>query len=97
MLAAQGCDVVGAAASGEEALVAVERLAPDLVLLDLRLPGIDGVEVAERLAAMERAPAVILISSREAAAYEPRVVDAPVRGFLAKRDLAVSSIDALLC
>ena len=96
LLVAEGCDVVACAASGEEALRIVGSLAIDLVLLDLYLPGFDGIAVAERLAVMDVPPDVILISSHEEAASEERVVAAPVRGFLAKRDLACTAIDRLL-
>jgi DNA-binding NarL/FixJ family response regulator len=68
----------------------------DIVLLDLYLSRIDGVAVAEQIATLDRPPAVILISSHEEAASEERVVSAPVRGFLAKRDLACAAIERLL-
>ena len=51
LLELQGFDVVAAVGDGEAALAAVERLRPDLVLLDVQLPGLDGFDVAERLAA----------------------------------------------
>ena len=53
------------AASGEEALAAVDRHRPDLVLLDVRLPGIDGFEVLRRLGARPDCPAVMLVTSLE--------------------------------
>ena len=96
LLTAEGCHVVGCAATGEEALALVVSLGIDLVVLDLYLPGSDGTAVAEQLAAMDAPPEVILISSHEEAASEERVVAAPVRGFLAKRDLACAAIDRLL-
>jgi CheY-like chemotaxis protein len=96
LLEAEGCDVVACAATGEDALELVDGLEVDLVLLDLNLPGLDGIAVAERLASLEAAPDVILISSHDEAAVEARVVAAPVRGFLAKRDLACVAIDLLL-
>ena len=49
--ATPGFELIGEAGCGDEGLQAVERLAPDLVLLDVRMPGIDGIEVARRLAA----------------------------------------------
>ena len=53
LLEAEGFAVVGEAADGPEALAQAERLAPDVVLLDIQLPGLDGFAVAERLAARE--------------------------------------------
>jgi DNA-binding NarL/FixJ family response regulator len=56
-------DAVGEASSGVEALVAIEELDPDLVLLDVRLPDMDGIETAERIRAANRKPVVVLMSS----------------------------------
>jgi DNA-binding NarL/FixJ family response regulator len=63
--ATEGFEVAGEAANGEEALAAVERLAPELVLLDVRMPGMDGVEVARRIAASHPDTVVVLISMEE--------------------------------
>src|SRR5215469_13842450 len=74
----------------------VARLRPDVVLLDVQLPGIDGFVVAEQLAAVPDPPRVVLISSRDAASYGPRLDGAPVCGFLAKRALSGASLAALV-
>ena len=66
--ATPGFEAVGEATSGEEALDAVERLAPHLVLLDVRMPGLDGIEVARRLAETHPETVVVLISIGERAA-----------------------------
>jgi two-component system invasion response regulator UvrY len=63
--ATKGFEAVGEAASGAEALEAIHRLAPDLVLLDVRMPGIDGIEVARRLVASGSDALVVLISVDE--------------------------------
>ena len=63
--ATPGFEMIGEAASGHEGLEAVERLAPDLVLLDVRMPGISGIEVARRLAATHPELVVVLISIEE--------------------------------
>jgi DNA-binding NarL/FixJ family response regulator len=96
MLEAEGFDVVGEAADGESAIAAVERLRPEIVLLDIQLPGIDGFAVAERLGEREAAPAVVLISSRDAGVYGTRMQEAPIRGFLAKRSLSGEALAALV-
>ncbi|MEO6711914.1 MAG: response regulator [Mycobacteriales bacterium] len=97
-LTSGGCRVVATAGSGEEALkvLADEAQRPDVVLLDFRLPGLDGVEVAERIATLPDAPPVILISSYADAAADPRVRAAQARGFLHKQDLTCDAITALL-
>jgi two-component system, NarL family, invasion response regulator UvrY len=63
--ATPGFESIGEAASGEEGLAAVEALAPELVLLDVRMPGIDGIEVARRLAESHPDVLVVLISIEE--------------------------------
>jgi two-component system invasion response regulator UvrY len=60
--ATAGFEVVGEAANGEEALLAVDRLEPELVLLDVRMPGIDGITVARRLRERHPETFVVLIS-----------------------------------
>jgi DNA-binding NarL/FixJ family response regulator len=64
--ATPGFERVGEAESGEEALCAVDRLAPELVLLDVRMPGLDGIEVARRLHASHPETLVVLITIEEA-------------------------------
>jgi DNA-binding NarL/FixJ family response regulator len=96
LLEAEGFDVVGEAADGETAVAEAERLRPEIVLVDIQLPGLDGFGVAERLAGNADAPVVILISSRDAGAYGSRVDDAPVRGFLAKRSLSGAALAELV-
>jgi DNA-binding NarL/FixJ family response regulator len=96
LLEAEGFTVVGEAAGGHEALAQAERLAPDVVLLDVQLPGLDGFAVAERLAAQGEPPAVVLISSREAAAYGPRLSRAQARGFIPKRALSGKALASLV-
>jgi CheY-like chemotaxis protein len=95
-LTQEGQLVVGACGSGEEALVSCAELHPDLVLLDLNLPGMSGVAVADALAATADPPSVIIISSDAEAGSDAQVRGAPVVGFIAKRDLTWPAIDALL-
>jgi len=97
LLESEGFEVVGDAADGEQALDCVARLRPDVVLLDIQLPGIDGFAIADRLAAAgSTAPCVVLISSRTASAYRRRLAVAPVRGFLSKADLTGPALRRLL-
>ena len=97
MLEAEGLSIVGTAASGEEALAVVGSVDADVVLLDLFLPGMDGVDVAWRISeSVDTRAAVILISSHDEAAFDPRVISAPVRGFVPKRDLTCDAIRRLL-
>jgi two-component system, NarL family, invasion response regulator UvrY len=63
--ATPGYVAVGEAADGESGIEAVERLSPDLVLLDVRMPGLSGIEVARRLIATHPEVVVVLISIEE--------------------------------
>src|SRR6476659_3070939 len=73
VLDAEDFCVVGEAADGEEACREVARLRPDIVLLDVQLPGMDGIDIASRLLAISPAPIVVLISSRQARDYGARL------------------------
>jgi DNA-binding NarL/FixJ family response regulator len=96
MLERAGYDVVGEAADGASALAAAARLRPNVVLLDIQLPDIDGFAVGERLAAAADPPTIVLISSRDAAAYRRRLADSPARGFIPKNDLTGPALAALV-
>ena len=96
LLEADGFEVVGEAGSGEEALAAWAGLHPELVLLDVQLPGIDGFEVARRLAATNGAAAIILTSSRDLSDYGSLVTDSPARGFVPKGEISGAALAALL-
>ena len=64
-------EVVGEAGNGREALELAHRLVPDIVLLDIRMPGMEGIETAHHLNAMQRAPAVVFTT-----AYDEYAIDA---------------------
>jgi len=68
--------VVGTSTSGEEALSEIERLKPDVVLLDITMPGIDGIEVGRRIDAMPNRPAVIFTTAHEEYALDAFSLDA---------------------
>lgn len=96
LLEAGGFDVVGEAEDGEEALEAAATLRPDIVLLDIQLEGLDGFDIAHRLAESSEAPAVVLVSSRDAVAYGPRLAQTPARGFIPKSGLSGEALAALV-
>jgi DNA-binding NarL/FixJ family response regulator len=92
LLEAEGYVVVGESATGLEALAAVERFHPELVLLDVGLPDVDGLEVCRRLAGT--GPAVVLTSSRDASDY-PGVERIGARGFIPKAELSGDTLAAV--
>jgi DNA-binding NarL/FixJ family response regulator len=96
LLELEGFHVVGVAEDGPSALTAVEALRPDVVLLDVQLPGMDGFEVVRRLRARDTQTLVVLISSRDRSAYAAELRAARVRGFLGKSELSGAALHALV-
>ncbi len=75
-------EVIGEAATGEQALQRTLELAPDVVLLDVRMPGIDGIEAARHMNVMEHPPAIIFTTAYDE--YAVRAFDAHAVGYLLK-------------
>jgi DNA-binding NarL/FixJ family response regulator len=96
LLEAEGYVIVGEAENGAAALAAVEELKPDLVLLDVQLPDMDGFQVAKRLCKLANPPAVVLTSSRDSADYGSCIQVCGASGFVPKADLSGAAIAALL-
>ena len=96
LLVADGFEVVGEAGDGAEALSAARRLEPDVVVLDVQLPGTDGFGVAEALTRQPGAPVVVLVSSRSRADYGRRVDDSVAHGFIAKAELSGGALRLVL-
>lgn len=71
-----GITVIGTASDGEGALRLAEKLAPELLLLDMTMPGMDGLAVARRLAGFDNPPAVIFVTAHEDFAVEAFDLDA---------------------
>ncbi len=72
------------------------RLRPQVVLLDIQLPGMDGFAVAERLAAEPAAPAVVLISSRGRGTFRGRLATTSARGFITKAEFSGECLSLVL-
>jgi CheY-like chemotaxis protein len=96
MLLERGGFQVAEAGTGATGVQSARELAPDLVLLDIQLPDIDGFEVAGRLARLDPRPPVLLISSRAASDYGSLIDQSPTLGFLPKDELSSASIRALV-
>jgi len=96
LLEAEGFTVIGEAADGEAALHLATNERPDILLLDIGLPDIDGFAVADRLAALHPPILVILTSSRDETIYGSRVSDTAAVGFLRKDELTGDAIRSLI-
>ena len=96
LLSRRGFCVVGESATGQEAVEAASRLRPDVLLLDVQLPDIDGFEVARAVLAMPAPPAVVLVSTRDARDFGGRIRASGALGFITKSRLSGDTLSALL-
>ena len=96
LLEAEGFDVVGEAEDARSALSAARELQPDVVLVDVQLPDLDGFAVSRQLTAGGDGPAVVLVSSRDGADFGPLVGRSGARGFLPKGELSGGAIASLI-
>ena len=96
LLESEGFDVIGEAEDGTSGLLAARALGPDLVLLDVQLPDVDGFQVAAELTGDGGGPAVVLTSSRDEADFGPLVAASGARGFVPKAELSAAALLALL-
>jgi DNA-binding NarL/FixJ family response regulator len=87
-----GFEVCGEATNGTEAIELVERLRPDLVLMDVQMPGIDGIETTRRITALPDPPAVVVMSTHESGDYETVAVAAGAVGFLPKSQFGFDTL-----
>jgi CheY-like chemotaxis protein len=79
----EGCEVA-LAPDGESALKVAEDLEPDVVLLDIRMPGMDGYEVCRRLKASPNPPKVVMVSAKTSLEDERQAEEAGADGYLRK-------------
>ncbi|ODU44774.1 response regulator transcription factor [uncultured Aquimonas sp.] len=88
-------EVVAACADGDSALAEVQRLAPDLLVTDIEMPGRTGLELAEAVRALNLPTRVVIVTTFARAGYLRRALDAGVRGYLLKDAPAEKLADAL--
>jgi two-component system nitrate/nitrite response regulator NarL len=96
LLAAEGFVVVGEAADGSSAISQVRVWRPEVVLVDVLLPDIDGFAVAEALWQEPDPPVTVLTSSRDATDFATRLARSPAKGFLHKGDLSGAALRAIV-
>jgi DNA-binding NarL/FixJ family response regulator len=96
LLQEEGFDVVGEAADAASGIAAARALHPDVVLLDVQLPDLDGVRAAKRIGALNGGSAIILISSCDIADLGSALAESPALGFIPKSELSGEALRALL-
>ncbi|MDQ3849695.1 MAG: response regulator transcription factor [Actinomycetota bacterium] len=96
VLESDGYRVVGEAPDGQAGLSAARALSPDVVLLDVRLPDMDGFAVARCLSADGAGPAIVVTSSSEDPLYPERALSSGALAFVAKHDVRGAVLDRLL-
>jgi DNA-binding NarL/FixJ family response regulator len=94
LLESEGYTVVGEAPDGMTAIAQAGALTPEVVLLDINLPDLDGFEVADRL--RDPPSQIVLISSRDAADYGTCIEGSGARGFIAKGELSGLALKEVL-
>ena len=88
-------DVVGSAADGEEAWRAVQALKPDILVTDIEMPGVTGIELAQRVQRYELPSKVVIVTTFARSGFLRRALDAGVSGYLLKDAPAEQLADAL--
>jgi CheY-like chemotaxis protein len=96
LLERRGLVVVAEAAAGAEGVRAAQAHAPDLAIVDVQLPDLDGFAVAEQLGALAPTPAVILTSSLDPADFGALLDTSPALGFIPKAQLSAQAIETLI-
>jgi len=96
ILQSEGFEVVGEAEDGASAVAAVRALHPEILLLDVQLPDMNGFDVIKLLPENGSGPAVVLVSSRDASDYGDLIAESGANGFIAKDELSGSAVSDLL-
>lgn len=88
-----GFDVAGEAVNGEDAVDMVASLQPDLVLMDVQMPGIDGIEATRRIMLLDDPPHVLVMSTHESGSYEEPALAAGAIGFVPKSMFGMDTLE----
>lgn len=89
-----GFEVVGEAENGEEAVAMALELQPDLVLMDVQMPGIDGIEATRRITRLDQPPRVLVMSTHESGSYEEPALAAGAIAFVPKSQFGMDTLEA---
>jgi len=90
-----GFEVAGEADNGEEGVELAEALRPDLVLMDVQMPGIDGLEATRRIRKLDKPPHVVVMSTHESGDYQTTALTAGADAFIAKSEFGMDALEDL--
>ena len=90
-----GFEVAGEAGNGEEAVAMARELQPDLVLMDVQMPGIDGLEATRQIGALDPAPPVVVMSTHESGDYQSTALAAGALAFVPKSEFGMDVLEEL--
>lgn len=90
-----GFEVAGEASDGERGVEAARSLQPDLVLMDVQMPGIDGIEATRRITQLDDAPPVIVMSTHESGDYQETALAAGAAAFMPKSEFSMQALQEL--
>jgi two-component system invasion response regulator UvrY len=93
--AEQDMEVIAEAESGEEGIKKFQELKPDLIVMDITMPGIGGLEAIERIVAKDKNVRILVLSAHEDSVHPKRVLSAGAIGYLTKRSAAEELIIAI--
>lgn len=83
-----GFEIAGKAASGEEAVKLCRKLNPDLVLMDIKMPGLNGFDAARIIKSLENPPRILLLSFNDHPEYRLEAVNAGADGYMSKAEIS---------
>jgi len=87
--------VIGEAESGEGAIKLFQELKPDIIVMDITMPGIGGIEAIDRIMAKDKNTKILVLSAHEDSVHPKRVLNAGAMGYLTKRSAAEELIKAI--
>jgi DNA-binding NarL/FixJ family response regulator len=90
-----GFEVAGEAGNGEEGVEMVRVLQPDLVLMDVQMPGIDGLEATRRIRELDQPPHVVVMSTHESGDYQKTALTSGADAFIPKSEFSMDALEEL--